>query len=158
MKYGVAIRGGSGVQAPSACSDGLLFLDASQGQSQSFSGGIMTDGIESTPELFLQLRQITIGFPKIRGPLQVLRIGHEGSAFILLILEHHRQVEMRECGVRHRGTDCTPRRHSTLWRDGMLDEAHHQNQSAARDPGPHADDGLALVLRSAPHHCLLSEQ
>ena len=44
----------------------------------------MTDGIESMPELFVQLRQITMGFPKIRGPLQCLRIGCEGSAFILL--------------------------------------------------------------------------
>ena len=50
----------------------------------------MTDGIESTPELFVQVRQITMGFLKIRGPLQCLRIGREGSAFILLILKHHR--------------------------------------------------------------------
>ena len=77
-----------------------LFLVASRGSSQAFGGGIMTDGIESTPELFVQVRQITMGFLKIRGPLQCLRIGREGSAFILLILEHHRQVEMRECGVR----------------------------------------------------------
>ena len=66
-----------------------LFLVASRGSSQAFGGGIMTDGIESTPELFVQVRQITMGFPKMRGPLQCLRIGHEGSAFILLILEHH---------------------------------------------------------------------
>ena len=55
----------------------------------------MTDGIESTPELFVQWCQITMSFPKIRGSLECLRIGREDAAFILLILEHHRQVELR---------------------------------------------------------------
>jgi hypothetical protein len=52
------------------------------------------------PELFVQLRQVTIGLSQIRGLLQCLLICREGSACILLILEDHCEVEMRECGVR----------------------------------------------------------
>jgi hypothetical protein len=41
-----------------------------------------------------------MGLSQIRGPLQCLLICREGSACILLILEDHCEVEMRECGVR----------------------------------------------------------
>ncbi len=56
----------------------------------------MTDCIKSTPELLIQMCQITMGFPKIRSSLQCLRISREGAAFIRSIFQHHRQVEMRD--------------------------------------------------------------
>ena len=59
----------------------------------------MTEGIPSTTELFIQLRHITVGLTKLRGPLQCLLIGRQGSTFILLIHQDHRQIEMRECNI-----------------------------------------------------------
>ena len=56
-----------------------LLLQAFRGLPQSFGGGIVTDGLDSTPELFVQLCEIPLGFPKIRGSLQGLRIGNHGT-------------------------------------------------------------------------------
>ena len=69
---------------------GCLFFDISRRPSQAFGGGIVTDRIKSTPELFVQLRQITMGFTKIRGSLQGLRIGRDSAAFIRSIFQYHR--------------------------------------------------------------------
>ena len=69
MKYGAVSqkgRGPAGRCAFRVC-PGCLVLDAFRGTSQAFGRGIMTDGIESTPELFIQVVPDYNGLPENPG-------------------------------------------------------------------------------------------
>ena len=56
----------------------------------------MSNGIPLPPECFVQCGEIAVGFEKIGRVLERLLVRGDGGAFLLLIFEHYRQIEVRQ--------------------------------------------------------------
>jgi len=73
---------------------------------KAFGGGIMAKRIALSPQRFIQLRQIAVGFAKIRRLSDRFLIRGNGVAFLLLVFQDDAKVEMgkRQARVMMKGS------------------------------------------------------
>jgi hypothetical protein len=61
---------------------------------KALGGGIMPKRIALSPQRFIQLRQIAVGFAKIWRLSDRFLVGGNGAAFLLLIFQDDTKIEM----------------------------------------------------------------